>query len=252
METPMDVFKDSTEEQQPQSPITATEIVTDDDHYSNQLRGIVSSDGRQKYESVDKALEALAHSQSFIPTLQAKTQQQEQELAELRAQLAKTQGVQEVVDSLAQRQQHSQESDPQETKFGEEEVTRILEETLNRRTLEQQTAANTNKVNEALTATYGDKAASVVQTKAKELNTTPEELGKLAQSNPDLVLSLFNSKAKPLSLTTGSFQSSLTPAPTAPLGRPEKSLLSGATSRDQAEYMRRVKQEVYAKYQIEQ
>ena len=237
-------------QEQQQAPLAQEQQPQSGDIYSDQLKNILAEDGRQKYDSVDKALEALAHSQSFIPTLQAKTQAQEEELTQLREALAKSKGVQEVVDSLSQHQQQGQEGNPSETRFGEEEVARLLEETLEKRSKEQQRVANSNKVNDTLTATYGDKAIEVVQAKAKELNTTPSELGKLAEQNPDLVLSLFGSKAKSPSAMTSSFQSSLTPKPAEPLGRPEKSLLSGATSKEQAEYMRKVKADIYAKYQI--
>ena len=67
-----------------------------------------------------------------------------------------------------------------------------------------------------------------------------------------MVLALFNVQAsqgaKP---TTGSVSipSSYKP-PREELKRPEKSLLSGATSKDQAEFMRKIKEDVYAKYGV--
>jgi len=90
----------------------------------------------------------------------------------------------------------------------------------------------------------------MVQAKAKELNTTPEALGALAATSPDMILALFNNKTTSPSVTNSSFNLGFNKPAEAPLGRPEKGLLSGATSAEQREFMRKVKAEVYKKHGI--
>jgi hypothetical protein len=107
------------------------------DVFSDQLKSIQAEDGRQKYGTVEDALTALAHSQTFIPTLQTQVSTQEQEITQLREELAKHKGVQEVVDSLTNHQQQSQLGNPSETQFGEAEVNQLIADTLNKRSQEQ-------------------------------------------------------------------------------------------------------------------
>ena len=220
------------------------------DIFSDQLKTITAEDGRQKYDTVEKALEALTHSQTLIPTLQTQVSAQEQELAQLREELAKSKGAQELVDSLTNHQQAEQAGNPSETPFGEADVASLISATLDKREQVQVQATNEEKVQTALVNAFGAKAQEVVQAKAKELNTTPEAIGKLAASSPDMVLALFNNKSTSPSVTNSSFNLGMNQPKREPLGRPEQSLLSGATSAQQADYFKRVKAEVYDKLNI--
>ena len=220
------------------------------DVFSDQLKGIKAEDGRQKYDTVEKALEALTHSQAMIPTLQTKVSTQEQEINLLREELAKNKGAQELVDSLTNHQQEGQQGNPSEAPFGEADVTKLLEATLNKREQQQVQDTNAEKVQTALVNAFGAKAQEVVQAKAKELNTTPEALGALATSSPDMVLALFNNKSTSPAVTNNSFNLHSNTPEEKPLQRPEASLLSGATSAEQREFMAKVKADVYKKHGI--
>jgi len=220
------------------------------DIFSDQLKSITAEDGRQKYDTVEKALEALTHSQTLIPTLQTQVSTQEQEISQLREELAKSKGAQELVDSLTNHQQAEQAGNPSETQFGEADVASLISATLDKREQVQVQTTNVDKVQTALMNAYGAKAQEVVQAKAKELNTTPEALGTLAASSPDMVLALFNNKSTSPSVTNSSFNLGFNEPQDVPLGRPEKTLLSGATSADQREFMAKVKAEVYKKHGI--
>lgn len=253
MPDPVDVFKKPEEQQQEEQQATlATSQTQSGDVFSDQLKSIQAEDGRQKYDTVPKALEALAHSQTFIPTLQAQLSTQEQEITQLREELAKHKGVQEVVDSLTQHQRESQEGNPSEPKFGEEEVAKLIANTLDKRSQEQTLESNANKVNDTLVSAFGDKAQEMVQLKAKELNTTPEALGQLASTSPDMVLALFQQKQTSTSVTNSSYNLGFNKPLEEPLKRPEKSLLAGASLKDQTEFMRQIKAEVYRKHGIEE
>ena len=219
--------------------------------YSDQLAGIVAGDGRQKYETVDKALEALAHSQTFIPTLETKVTEQEGTINQLREELAKHKGVQELVDQLGHHQQQEQpDVTPSAAAIGEEQIVSILEATLEKRKLQQTVATNTEQVDQALTAKYGTQAAQVVQDKAKELGTTPEALGELAQTQPNVVLSLFQAKPSSASLTGGSMNLGFSQPKVEELAPPTTSLLSGASGKEQTDYMKQVKADVYRRLGI--
>ena len=242
------------QDQQPQSqsPTASEEQATNVNSFDDQLKKITSVDGRQKYDSVEKALEALEASQQYIPTLKSEKEQLEAEVNKLREELAQRQGVQEVVDQLSQHQQNGQEgADHSEAPLGEEQVVNLLNATLTKREQELKLQENVNKVDQALRGKFGDKVIEAVTEKAKSLNTTPEQLGKLAETSPDLVLSLFGSTPS-VSTTSTSFNIHANGPKEVTLQKPEKSLLNGASTRDQVEYMRKVRESIYQKYGIEQ
>ncbi|UCW44315.1 hypothetical protein, partial [Pseudomonas phage PPAY] len=67
------------------------------------------------------------------------------------------------------------------------------------------------------------------------------------------VLALFNASTNSVKLNTAtSLNTQLNAPERQPLQRPEKSLLKGATSKEQAEFMRRIREEVYAQHGITQ
>lgn len=220
------------------------------DVFSDQLKEIKAEDGRQKYDTVEKALTALTHSQTLIPTLQQQVAALELEKTTLREELAKTKGVQEIVEQLTNHQQQGQEGNPSENQFGEEDIAKMIASTLDQRNVQAVQQTNASKVNDTLVSAYGDKAAEVVANKAKELNMTPEALGQLAQTSPDMVLALFQQKQTSTSVTSTSYNFGLQAPTVEPLKAPEKSLLSGASSKDQLEFMKRIKAEIYAKHGI--
>lgn len=221
------------------------------DDFSDQLKAITAEDGRQKYGSVEKALEALSHSQTLIPTLQQQVTALELEKQTLREELAGSKSAQEIVEELAKHQQQGQEGNPSETHFGEEEVAKLIQATLDKRAQEQTTVSNTAKVDNALKAAFGEKAPEIVLAKAKELNTTPEALGALAATSPDMVLALFQAKSTSPSPTSSSYNLGFNEPKKEELGRPEKSLMAGASSKDVAEYMRKIRDSVYEKHGID-
>jgi type II secretory pathway pseudopilin PulG len=224
--------------------------------YEDLLKSIQNEQGQQKYDSLPKALEGLQHAQQYIPQLRAELQSKEQELATMRSELEKRSSVEEVVSRLTAQQKDRLGSDTPSVASGldEQAVLQLVQQALGQAKQQDQAQSNTAQVQQALSSMYGEKSREVVEQKAKELGTTPAELGKLASQNPAMVLALFNAKGSPsVKPTTGSAHLSSTYQTERPaLERPVKSLLSGATSKDQAAYMKRIKDEVYAKYNITQ
>jgi len=225
--------------------------------FADQLSGIKNEEGKQKYDTIEKALEGLSNAQSYIPQLKDQVSTQEAEINRLKAQLDQRESVEEVVSRLAAPQQPSQE--PQLTSqvpsgLTEEQVTQIVQNTFVQNQQQQVEVTNKTKVNSELIAKFGEKAGEVVNEKAKSLNTTPQQLEQMAATNPDMVLALFNSSTNTsVKPSTGSIniQPSNQGEPE-PLQPPEKSLLSGATGKDQKDYMLKIKEEVYRKYGVVQ
>lgn len=225
-----------------------------DASYADLLSSIVNESGKPKYDSIPKALEGLANAQQYIPQLKTELERKEAELLALKAKLDQQASVEEVVARLTAQQQQApaQDTPPQASGLDEQAVVNLVKNVLNQTKQQESAVNNTLKVQEALTAKFGDKTVEVLEAKARELGTTRQELGQLASQNPSLVLALFGTTAnKAASPTIGSVNipSSYSPE-RAPLEKPGKSLLSGATSKEQAEYMRKIKEDVYARHGV--
>lgn len=244
------VFDDKpVEPQQQQQSTTSTP------DYSDLLKLVRNESGEQKYDSIPKAFEGLAHAQQYIPQLKNELLQKDAEIANLREQLSKTTALEEVVSRITAQQQAPVKDEPTVTSGLDPRAVEDLVKNILQQTKQQESAeSNILKVQQALTAKYGDKTVEMLEAKAQELGTTRQELGQLASKNPAMVLALFGTQAptgaKP---TTSSvvIPSSYTP-PVETLKRPEKSLLSGATSKEQEAFMAKVKADVYARYGIQQ
>jgi hypothetical protein len=223
--------------------------------FADQLKGILNEQGQQKYDSLPKALEGLAHSQQYIPQLKTELLSKEAELVALRAQVAQQASIEDVVSRLSSQQKAPQElgTPPATSGLDEQAVMQLVQQQLGQAKQLDQQSANTAQVQQALSSKFGDKAAEMVQIKARDLNTTPEALGQLAKQNPSLVLALFNTSASSTtSPTIGSVNIPPYSTDRPPLEKPTKSLLSGATSKQQREFMLKVKADVYAKHGITQ
>lgn len=218
------------------------------------LASIKNERGEPKYKSVEDAIKGLANSQAFIETLLAEKRQQEQELEQLREKAKKVENIDDVIAKLTGSKDHEQpgKETPSAGSLTEETVSELVAKKLAE--LEQQKSVQTNLqlVQKALSEKFGDKTKEVVAKKAAELKTTPEQIGALAQSNPDLVLALFNTASKPSVSPSTSSVNLPNNGPEPTLEKPGKSLLLGATSKDQKEYWLKVKEHVNKQYGITQ
>ena len=222
------------------------------DAFADLLASVKNDSGEPKYKSVEDAIKALANSQAHIRTLEAERKAQDDELAQLREKAKKVDNIDEVLAKLSAKE--SQEQPRQETPatggLTEEAIVNLVKKALDGRDNEVKQKTNLQLVQSALAEKFGDKANEAVRKKASELGTTPEKLGQLSVENPNLVLALFDAvKAKPALPSTSSVNLH-SPASPQPLGKPEKSLLLGATSKEQTEYMKKIKEEVYKKYNV--
>lgn len=228
-------------EQQQQAPANA---------YLDLLAGIKNDQGLPKYATVDEALKALAHSQAYIPEVKNQLTQREQELAALRAELEQRQSIEDVVSRLATQNQPTPPAD-QLGKSGLDEsaVMKLVQQQLEQRAAANAAQVNEMQVSDALRAKFGDKAAEVVEQRAAELGLTKQAFGDLSRKSPQAVLALFNANGAPAPKPSfSSVNIHATHAPELPpLERPTKSLLSGASMKDQAAYMAKVREDVLRK-----
>lgn len=226
------------------------------DIFADQLKMIKNESGEQKYDSVPKALEGLAHAQAFIPQLKTELQAKEAELEALKQKLEGTASMEDIVARLtAQKQEPKEEqaATPAQEPTGALDEKAVLELVQRyQQQSEAQKAADNNvkQVTDSLTAKFGEKTQDAIQSKATELGVTTDYIKELAKTSPKMVLSLFGTTAKVPAPTTNSIKTSLDVPNPEPLERPSKSLLSGATSKEQAEYMERIKRDVYERLGI--
>lgn len=253
--TDQSVFNSSTNSQE-----TPEQKPQTDNLFTDQLQAIKNEEGKPKYNSVEEALKGAQHAQEYIAQLKSEQAKRDEELNALRQELEKRQSVEEVVQKLTASQEQDAQETPQSQGLDEQTLEKLiserLEQTLTAKQKQDAALANSSRVNQALLEQFGEASAAqkAVQEKAQSMGITPERLGELASESPDLVLSLFNSSTKPSSTApafAGGQRSSLNDEPKGQeLERPSKSLLVGATSREQAEYMAKVKEHVYKRLGI--
>ena len=230
-------------DQQPNAPVQ--------DPLKDLLASIHNEQGQPKYRDVPTALEGLRHAQGFIETLKAEKQALEAEHQRLRAELEKRQSVEDIVGRLANSQGNASTTNT-ESLTPEQIAELVKNQFVN---IQTQTAKESNlkSVNDALVKRFGDKAGEVLKAKADELGVTVKRLGEIAQESPAAVLAYFPSTQQQSgpspSLNTSAFQQ----APVEQdIQAPSKSLLSGASSRDQAAYMKQIQEHIYRKYGVTQ
>jgi len=219
--------------------------------FTDQLSMIKNENGEQKYNDIPKALDALAHSQSYIPQLKSEVDAQAAEIARLNEELSKRAAVEDVVDKLT-AQQAQPESTPQVSGMNEQEVLNLVQD-FSAQQQQQSVAVNNEKqVSDALFTQYGEKTQEVVSSKAAELGMTVEALQSLSQTSPQAALQLFGSSVQPQTkATTGSINISAQPQETNfDVPAPEKSLLRGASTNDQIDYLRQLRNSVYQKHNV--
>ena len=221
--------------------------------FTDQLNMIKNDDGAPKYDSVPKALEALQHSQAYIPEIKTQLDARDSEIAALKEQLSKASTIDEVVDRFTASQGQAPEGTPapQPAPLDEQAIISLLDSHSAQQKQVQSAQTNEMEVSNALVAKFGDKAADALKAKAAELGMTTDAMKSLAQQSPTAVMQFFGAAASPSAPPT---QSSVN----LPIGgkkeealQPETSLLSGATYKDQLGFLNKVREEVYKKHGVD-
>lgn len=223
--------------------------------FADQLQAIRNEEtGKPKYENLDEALKGLKHSQEYIPQLKSEVEQYKAELEQLKGELGKREAVEDVLARLTANKQEGNPVDttPQQVAgLSEEAVAKLVESKLQENQSKAQQSANMSKVEQALNSQFGDKARDVIASKAKELNISVKELGELSATKPEFVLAAFNAKQQStIKPTTTSVTIPGTKPSVPEVTAPTKSLIRGATAKDQEAFIREIQESVYAKHGI--
>lgn len=236
---------------------TPTSPAQEGDALTTKLAAITNESGQPKYANVDVALDALKESQAYIPNLQSQLSAKDQEIAAMREQIAKQQGLEEALARLQQPQQQSNAQPASPVDTTTESTTDTVDvNSLVQAAFKQHQAAtmaekNLSEVNSVLASKYGDKAVEHLKNKATELNTTSEHLEEMAKTNPKMAMQLLGLSPTPATPSFGGTNTTAWPTQEAPkLEAPKKSLLAGAKHSDLNDFMKQVQAEVYREHGI--
>lgn len=226
------------------------------DAFADQLAAIKNEDGLQKYASVDEALKGAANAQTYIPQIKGELATKDATIATLQAELDKRASVEDVVSRLTAptpQEPPATVTPAAAAGLDEDAAFKLFEKLSEQKERASALFNNRQKVSDALNAKFGENLGSEMAAKAAQLGTTPKALGDMASENPDVVLALFSTTAAPVAgLTNTSHNIPPVNPDNEPLKAPTKSLLSGSTSKEQAEFMRKIKADTYKKYGITQ
>jgi len=240
--------------QEPQTPPAEPQqsSAQSDSVFADQLASIKNESGEPKYRDLPTALDALKHSQEYIPQLKSENETLKQEVERLKEQASKVEQMEETLNRLAASKSESEEA-PQGTQgLTPEQIQDLLDNRLQEREQQAKVQANLSEVEQALSTQFGEKAQEVVAQKAQEYGMTPADLKSWAEKSPQAVLALFNAKS---SAQGGKSKpsSSVNIPPVAPNNEIEVPKLSRyASSKERVEQMAAIKRRVYQQYGVEE
>lgn len=231
-------------------------------NFSDLLSSVKNEEGKQKYADIPTAIEGLKNAQDYIPQLKQQLEERDSKLAQLEAELNARSSVEEQVSKLL----NQEPAQPQETPnvapqqpeaplgsgLSEEQAKALFSQMLSEKSQVDTATSNRQLVNEKLVGQYGNQTAHVVKSKLETLGVTPEQFEKLSAETPQVVLSMFAtdpskpSTPKPSSINTSAFSQ-----PEASLEKPPKSLMRGSSTKEQIEYLRKVREDVYKRFDVQ-
>lgn len=224
------------------------------DIFAHQLMSIKNERGEPKYNSIETALDALKHSQEYIPQIKSEAERWKAEAERLQAELAQRASIEDTISKFTtQRTPEAPSTTTEAPKaLDESAVEAMLQRALTAREQKQLAEQNLSAVSAQLTQKYGEKAKEVLASKAAELGMSMESVKQIASSSPSAVLAWFNTSSP---APSGAPVRSTVSLPDTPrdteLKSPSKSLLRGASSKDQIEFLKKIREEVYRKHDID-
>ena len=216
------------------------------------LAGIKNEKGEPKYKSVEDALKALDHSQQFISTLQQEKQALQTQFDQTQMELAKRDNIEDFINRINPQQTEPKPTGEKPQVLSEEQVRQMVANAFSTKAEEDKAATNLKMVVDKLVELHGDKATEFIAQRAKELNTTAEQLKELAKSNPTLAFSVFNTATKPVIQPSQSQNYSTLPKQELVPPKAEvKIITGGATKQEISDAWSRNKDYVYKKLNVE-
>lgn len=213
----------------PQTPASPDAVVT-------MLQSIKNEKGEPKYKTVEDALKALQHSQTYIPTLTDEKKRLEQELEEARLQSAKVSELEATVARMLSNSQNSS-GNPAPASIDESKIEELVNRTLTKTKAQEDAATNTKLVIQAVASKFGAKSEEVFYAKAAELGMSKAEINQLAATRPKAVLSLLGiqdtvvpNTSRQSTQATAINTSGLVPKTDTFIGRNKEPAIVGATT----------------------
>jgi hypothetical protein len=247
-----DIFNTETNSEETNSdPNAATRQQAD--IFVEKLLEIKREDGTPKYESVEAALDAIKFQNDHIRQIEADN-------AALKAKADEVDRLNETLERITKEKNVSEVQPGSQTSanggLNEEAATKLIEQKLAEKEQLAVVTGNVKAVQDKLIQKYGTKeeAQKMVLEKAKELGMSADALKNLAATAPNAVLAFFGeAKASSTSVNASSTYRVPNSAPTEELKRPEKSILSGpgATTRNQTDFAKRVRENVYKRMDVQ-
>jgi len=165
-----------------------------DTSFTDLLGSIKNERGEPKYKDVQTALDALKHSQTFIPQLKTEKEQLEIELANMKKEVERLKTVEDTVTRLTSSQ--PQQTPQQSNGLSADDVANLVSQTLSRKETEAVQKANLNTVVSQLQEVFGKDAETNFYSKAKELGMSIEEMNTLAAKSPQAVFKILGIEKK--------------------------------------------------------
>ncbi len=247
-----DIFNEEQKPTTQEAPVVPN--ASSADIFANQLLSIKNERGEPKYGSIETALDALKHSQEYIPQIKSEAERWKAEAERLQAELTQRASIEDTIAKFTtQRTPEAPSTTTEAPKaLDETAVEAMLQRALTAREQKQLAEQNLSAVSAQLTQKYGEKAKEVLASKATELGMSLDSVKQLASSSPTAVLAWFNTSSP---ASSGAPVRSTVTLPSAPrdetVTHPGKSLLRGASTKDQAEFMKKIREEVFRKHGID-
>lgn len=226
------------------------------DVFADKLMAIKKADGTPKYDTLEKALDALKASQDHIPNLENDNRALQAKIEELTAEANRVKELEEMVRRMTNGNQNNEEKPqgitPQTGGLSADDAAKLVRDILSQEKQVDTAKTNILNVQSELVKKFGDKAPEMIAAKSAELGVTPAKLKELSASSPAMVLALFGDAPASSSPTTSSIRVNGIKPPDTTVQRPEKSIISGpgATDKNRIELMRKIKEEVYRKHGV--
>jgi hypothetical protein len=242
-----DIFSEPAQQQVEKSEPTFEERV------AQQLASLKREDGSQMFDSVEKALESLAHAQKYIPELKGKLSEKEREVQELSIKVEKAATVEDVLSRITGPKSESPVN-PEVKEGNKEDIGELVKKHLEQERQAERKAANRSQVNEALITKFGNAEAAklALDAKATELGVNTDFLISMADHSPKALMAFFNTPSGGVpSPTTSSVNIRKDVTSNKTTGELESFSLSKTSSRDQVEIMKKIKENVHNKYNVQ-
>jgi len=182
--------QDSTPAQDPQTP-EATPPQIDLDALANKIAQIKTEDGRQKYDSVEKAVESIPHKDEFIDTLKAEVAAERQKREDLEKRFGEMETKVSIEDRIADKiaSQQGQDERPSSVDFDEQKLGEMVAASVAAMDTQKQRQANASRFVEAVVSETKDVEA-FIKDKAASIGIGVETFQDLIAQSPEAALKL--------------------------------------------------------------